>query len=388
MLEPMTTDANPTLNLRVIIFTCIGLALIGAVTSSLGPLLSTIRERFGVRDSDLGWLAAVQFAGAILGNLSFVVLARVPAGWRMAGGMVTFGLGVLGFALTNVWLLALLGLFVAGLGFGVFQANYANIFANGLGPRSGAILTLMGGTFSLGAMVGPAVVGLLLARGQGYGILFVVCAFLACLLPFGLHRIRKTAFDPKAGSPRATNHVLLAGFIALSVFYVAAESNAALWAASHLTDGLGFTKENAAFLTSYFWVAITAGRFLSVPIALRISSANLIVAAMALSLIGLLMAQVPAVAPYGYLLAGLAFAPVFPSGMAWMGRAVPGEFSTSSYFLAGTVGSLLSAPLVGLVKEQFGANAIPSILLAFALIALGCAIWLRQATAQTRKLEA
>jgi MFS transporter, FHS family, glucose/mannose:H+ symporter len=114
----------------------------------------------------------------------------------------------------------------------------------------------------------------------------------------------------------------------------------------------------------------------------------LIVATMALSLIGLLMAQVPAVAPYGYLLAGLAFAPVFPSGMAWMGRAVPGEFSTSSYFLAGTVGSLLSAPLVGLVKEQFGANAIPSILLAFALIALGCAIWLRQATAQTRKLEA
>ena len=171
MLEPMISDANPTLNLRVIIFTCVGLALIGAVTSSLGPLLGTIRERFGVRDSDLGWLASVQFAGAILGNLSFVALARVPAGWRMAAGMVTFALGVLAFALTNLWPLALLGLFVAGLGFGIFQANYANIFANGLGPRSGAILTLMGGTYSLGAMVGPAVVGLLLARGQGYGIL-------------------------------------------------------------------------------------------------------------------------------------------------------------------------------------------------------------------------
>jgi MFS transporter, FHS family, glucose/mannose:H+ symporter len=387
MLEPMTTDANPTLNLRVIIFTCVGLALIGAVTSSLGPLLGTIRERFGVRDSDLGWLASAQFAGAILGNVSFVVLARVPAGWRMAGGMVAFGLGALGFALTNVWLLALLALFVIGLGFGTFQANYANIFANGLGPRSGAILTLMGGTFSLGAMVGPAVVGLLLARGQGYGILFVVCAFLACLLPLGLNGIR-AALDAKSGVPRATNHVLLAGFIALSVFYVAAEGSAALWAASHLTDGLGYSKENAAFLTSYFWVAITAGRFLSVPIAWRTSSANLIVGAMALSLVGLLMARVPALAPYGYLLAGLAFAPVFPSGMAWMGRAVPGEFSTSSYFLAGTVGSLLSAPLVGLVKEQFGANAIPSILLAFALVALGCAIWLRQATTPSRKLEA
>ena len=109
---------------------------------------------------------------------------------------------------------------------------------------------------------------------------------------------------------------------------------------------------------------------------------------MALSLIGLLMARVPAIAPYGYLLAGLAFAPVFPSGMAWMGRVVPGEFSTSSYFLAGTVGSLLSAPLVGLVKEQFGANAIPNILLAFALVAFACAVWLRQATTSSRKLEA
>jgi MFS transporter, FHS family, glucose/mannose:H+ symporter len=388
MLEPMSTDANPTLNLRVIIFTCVGLALIGAVTSSLGPLLSTIRERFGVRDSDLGWLAAVQFAGAILGNLSFVVLTRVPAGWRMAGGMIMFGLGVLGFALTNVWLLALLGLFVVGLGFGVFQANYANIFSNGLGPRSGAILTLMGGTFSLGAMAGPAVVGLLLARGQSYSVLFVVCAVLACLLPLGLHSIRKVAFDAKAKSPRAMNHVLLIGFIALSVFYVAAEGSAALWAASHLTDGLGYSKRDAAFMTSYFWVAITAGRFLSVPIALRTSSANLIVGAMGLSLVGLLLARVPAVAPYGYLLAGLAFAPVFPSGMAWMGRVVPGEFSTSSYFLAGTVGSLLSAPLVGWIKEQFGANAIPSILLVFAVLAFGCAIWLQQATSQTRKLEA
>jgi MFS transporter, FHS family, glucose/mannose:H+ symporter len=114
----------------------------------------------------------------------------------------------------------------------------------------------------------------------------------------------------------------------------------------------------------------------------------LIVGALSLSLFGLLLAQVPALAAFGYLLAGLAFAPVFPSGMAWMGRVVPGEFSTSSYFLAGTVGSLLSAPLVGLVKEQFGANTIPSILLVFAVIALGCAIWLRQATIQSRKLEA
>jgi MFS transporter, FHS family, glucose/mannose:H+ symporter len=219
-------------------------------------------------------------------------------------------------------------------------------------------------------------------------VLFVTCAIMSCLLPLGLHSIRKMAFDAKPDAPRAMNVALLVGFIALSVFYVAAEGSAALWAASHLTDGLGYSKQNAAFLTSYFWVAITAGRFLSVPIALRTSSANLIVGAMTFSLIGLLMAQIPAVAAYGYLLAGLAFAPVFPSGMAWMGRVVPGEFSTSSYFLAGTVGSLLSAPLVGLVKEQFGANAIPSVLLAFALIALGCAIWLRQASAQTRKLEA
>jgi MFS transporter, FHS family, glucose/mannose:H+ symporter len=391
MLERVThPDSNPTLNPRVVAATFLGLALIGAITASLGPALGTIRTQFRLTDFTLGFLASAQFAGAVLGNLSFVPLSQVPAGWRMAGGMVAFGLGALGVAFAVSFPLVLLSFFVMGAGFGTFQVNYANVFARGFGARSGALVTLMGGAFALGSILGPLAVGLLLERSLGYGPLFAGVAALAALLPFALHSVRAHApVTVRPGQARVSSLPLVLSFAAFAVFYVAAEGSVGLWSPSHLSDGLGFSSERAAFSTSIFWVAITVGRFASIPLSLRVSSPDLIVGALALGLVGLTIAHVPALAPYGYWLTGLAFAPVFPNGLAWLGRAVPSEGATSAYFLAGTLGSLLSAPLVGRVKEEYGANAIPSILLAFTVVALACAVWLRRSnrSGQPSKLE-
>ena len=361
----------------VIAATFTGLALIGLMASSVGPSLDSIRARYGVTDAVVGLWGSAQFAGAILGNLTPGLLPRLPMTVRMAGGMALFGVCCLLLALSSIWAVALVVVFVAGLGFGTFQVNYAAMFSRGFGARSGAVMAVMSVSFGLGSILGPLIIGLI--SSQRFPLLLAACGVAALLVSVPLVRVR---FNPHATSSGSESEArtpwpILAGFGLLSVLYVAAEQSVGFWGPTHLTDGLGFNPSDAAFMTSAFWIALTVGRALVVPITLRVSSPVIVLGALALSSACLLIAPFGALAPVGYVLAGLFLAPVFPSGLVWVGQASKDLRSTSVFLVAGTVGALVCVPFTGVLKEWLGTGVIPVLILGFTLSALAVALWLR-----------
>ncbi|NBC96369.1 MAG: MFS transporter, partial [Deinococcus-Thermus bacterium] len=101
--------------------------------------------------------------------------------------------------------------------------------------------------------------------------------------------------------------------------------------------------------------------------------------ATALALAALAAAHVPAWAPFAYPVAGLAFAPIFPTGLAWLQRVAHdrSEPVASAVLAAATLGPVVTAGPIGLAVEAFGTALVPTLLVALtaALLATVVALW-------------
>jgi fucose permease len=291
-----------------------------------------------------------------------------------------FGLACLGLAVSDVWALTLVIAFLGGVGFGVFQVNYAAIFSRGFGARSGVVMSLMSVAFGLGSILGPAAIGVI--GSHRYAWLLGACGPLSLVVAALVSRVQ---FEPEPGHQNMSQardsssnlNLALIGFVILSFTYVAAEGSISFWGATHLREARGFSADGAAFLLSFFWIALTVGRALSAPVAMRVSSQDIILGGLALSLAALLLVQVT---PFGYVLAGLFFAPVFPAGLVWLGRVSHDQRATSAFLVASSLGSLVSAPMVGALVQGFGPEVIPWAITVFTALSLICVVWLRRIT--------
>ena len=87
----------------------------------------------------------------------------------------------------------------------------------------------------------------------------------------------------------------------------------------------------AASWTAGFWAAITVGRLLAIPLALRLSAPVLAAGSLLLAAVGLCLAHVSAFAPVAYTLTGLALGPVFPTALAWLAQAAPGARGATTW---------------------------------------------------------
>ena len=77
-------------------------------------------------------------------------------------------------------------------------------------------------------------------------------------------------------------------------------------------------------LVSGFWAAFTAGRLLGAGLSVRVRSDRLATGGLLCGVVCLLAATQPGIAGVAYVAAGLALAPVFPTGVAWLSSALPG----------------------------------------------------------------
>lgn len=173
------------------------------------------------------------------------------------------------------------------------------------------------------------------------------------------------------------NEFAICGFCFYCFFiYVGLEVSAATLEPRHLKEGLGFSEENAALWNSLYWGGLTASRLLVAPIALRVSAPNIVVGSVLLSLVGLGLTFVPSLAPYGYVLAGLGFGPVFPTGFVWLTSSLPSAVLAASLVVAAAnFGAVLIPPIASSLAST--PALIPPILLVQGVLLLILALLLR-----------
>lgn len=369
---------------------CVAFVVIGAFQAVYGPAIPEVRARYGVGLGAAGFSLSAHFAGALLGVLAFHLGRGRLSNRRLLGGSyLLMAAGGLAFATAPTWPLALAGTFVVGLGFGGVDYGLNQLVAVGFGRRSPAMLNLLNAHFGVGAVVGPALIGWLGAGnypGIVAGLSLTCLAIMATLGGVAATRPAAAGAEPaKVGGPRVWP--IVAAFVGVYVLHVAIETGVGGWEPTHLAF-IGYPAAVAATATSGYWLAMTVGRFAVIPVSLRWSASQILLGC-CVGIAGFsLLAAVPAVAPLAYLGVGLAIAPIFPTCLPWLTRAVPSVAAAGAYVIAASmVGGVVFPPLLGSAIDLLGVGALPAVLGALAVGCAALAVWLHR-TVPDRDVDA
>jgi fucose permease len=346
--------------------------LIGALAAAYGPLLGQLTRRFDVSLPTAGVVLSASFAGALLGVVVMMaVIERVTGRLAMAGALVVLALGCAAVAAAPSWLALLAAVLGVGAGAGALDFGLNQLLAHSAaaGGSSSARLNLVHAQYGVGAVLGPLLVA---ATGDGaLPVVFGAGAGVALLLALGLRGLSGRLHAPAGGGGRYRTlglSPLVAVFVAAYVLYLGVESGVGGWMPTHLQQ-VGYGTTTAAALTSAFWCALAVGRLLVAPLTRRVTDAAVVLTAAAAAVPALLLAVAVPAAPVAYVLTGLAIAPIFPTGVAWLARLDPGNPRNTSWLLVGSMlGGALFPPAVGAVIVRFGATRTPVVL---ALLAAG-----------------
>jgi len=344
--------------------------LIGILASAYGPLLGYLSHRFGISLAIAGGTLSAHFLGALVGVLvSMRALQSVPSRSFMLGALSLLGLGCVGVALAPSWGTFLGAVLVIGVGFGALDIGCNQIVAHSEGAGRTAVLNVLNGAFGFGAVAGPLLVSTvgrthlsLLYGGAAavaVGVLPLVAAGISGRLPF-------------TARPTPTRSSALVGmFMVAFALYVGIETGTGGWMPSHL-ESIGLQSLAAATLTSGFWLALAVGRLLAGFLPARVPEPITVVAGTAVAALALLMALNHAAAPVAYIVAGLAIAPIFPTGIVWLAKLRPGDARATSWlFPASMVGGAIIPGGIGAVIARFGIAWTPAVL---SLVAVCCLI--------------
>ena len=341
----------------------------GALFASLGTFFPYLQQRFNLKESEVGILITMVSIGSILGSfmMGYIATAFQTRSKFILGCLLTL-VGLLGFVFFPNWPLMLISGLINGVGTAILTVEVNSSFAKGFGTRSAAMTTLVGATFSFGAILGPLIVSLNPYQ-PSYLFYSVASMIFAVLL---IH-----VFSPSISlKPQAqilsgkTSKRLFAWFILLFLTQTSIEVVIGSWAPTHLIR-LGQSPETASRMLSAFWIAATLGRFLTVPLSLRIQAPILIASSFTLTFILSILAITTNFTAVAYILMGVAAGPLFPMLIAWINQRLPHAQGATAYALSGaSVGAAILPPLSGKIIELSSVSSIPIIILVLTVLGI------------------
>ena len=353
---------------------------LGLPDSLLGSAWPSMYQDFSVPVSSSGIVFMIISLGTIISSLqSDRLTKRFGTGKITAVSVLMTAAALFGFSISRSFPALCLWAIPYGLGAGSVDASLNNYVALHYASRHMSWLHCMWG---VGASLGPYIMGYALTGGygwsMGYRIIAVIQILLTAFLFLSLSQWKNGNSDE--GEQRETTAKALslgeilripgAKEVMVTFFcYCALEQTANLWVSSYLVLQKGITPEQAAGFASLFFVGITAGRFFSGFLTIKLGDTQMIRLGQAIILLGILTLLMPfglGTSRIGLLLIGLGCAPVYPSII----HSTPASFGADkSQAMIGVqmafayVGTCLLPPLFGVIANHITAALFPFYLL-------------------------
>ncbi len=350
---------------------------LGLPDSLLGAAWPSIYPDLNVPVSYAGIVSMIIAFGTIISSLqSDRLTKRYGTGRVTAVSVALTAIALLGYSISNSFLMLCLWAIPYGLGAGSVDASLNNYVALHYESRHMSWLHCMWG---IGATAGPYIMGYALTGGlgwgQGYRIIFVIQIILTAILFFSLplwkNRPDQTGDgdnnEPaKALSLKEIISLPGAKEIMICFFcYCAVEQTTGLWASSYLTLQKGVSAEAAAGFASMFYIGITVGRAISGFITLKLDDRQMTLLGMGVVGIGIVIMFLPfgaAASLAGFIIIGFGCAPIYPSIIhstpdhfgADKSQAIIGVLMASAY-----IGTCLMPPFFGFLAQHISVSLLP-----------------------------
>lgn len=358
-------------------FICLG--LIGAL---LGPALPSLANHIQVSLKDISILFTVGSLGYMFGSSqSGRLYDRVSGNTLLAVTLVVTAVLMACVPLMpNLWLLSAL-IVLLGVVQGTIDAG-GNLLLIWLhGDQSASFMNGLHFFFGVGAFLSPLVAAQVIERtglvNAAYWI-FAVAMLPPALL---LMRVPSPAIRKKNGDQNAESKGSVFFLILLTLvlfLFVGAEGSFGGWIFSYASaTGIGSTSA-AGFMTSLFWISLTFGRLVSIPLARRFSMEKILLADIAgcvMSLLFLCLVRGSETSLWlGTFGIGFSLASIFPTvfSLAEKKVALTGKLS-GWLFVGASAGGMVLPWLIGQLFEKVG----PQVMMIAILIdvALGLVIF-------------
>ena len=360
---------------------------LGLPDALLGSAWPSMYRELSVPVSYSGLIFMIIAGGTIISSLQSDRLTKAfGAGKVTAFSVLMTAVALFGFSVSRSYAALCLWAIPYGLGAGSVDASLNNYVALHYASRHMSWLHCMWG---IGASAGPYIMGSALTGGYGwntgYRSIALLQTALTAVLLLSLPLWRRPQGEQRRTQDMQTKPLPLkrvvtipgAKEIMITFFcYCAVEQTANLWASSYLTLYRGLSAKAAAGLASVFFTGITAGRFFSGFLTLKLNDTQMIRLGQSGIAAGILLLFLPfgtTSSLLGLGLIGLGCAPIYPSII----HATPARFGEDkSQAMIGVqmasayAGTCLMPPLFGLVAHHIGVSLMPLYLTGILIIML------------------
>ena len=323
MANPTSTGTFKKTALLIVIY--LAFISLGLPDSLLGSAWPAMFEGLQVPVDYAGIISMIVAGGTVISSLfSGKIIARFGVASVTLFSVLMTALALMGFSLSGQFSYLCLLAIPLGLGAGSVDSALNNYVALHYEARH---MNWLHSFWGVGAAIGPMIMAAHLAGGDSWSngyetvawIQLGLVGILAISLPFWTKDNPEDETHQPESSP-GFFHLLqtLPGLKqALLVFfcYCTIEATFGLWGASFLVFEKGFEADQAARLTSLYFMGITVGRFLSGFLTAHFTNKQLVYLGQGVIGVGLALLLLPNSEStlVGFLLVGLGCAPIFPS---------------------------------------------------------------------------
>ena len=343
---------------------CLGMLTFGIVLTTLGSVLPSIIERFGIDKAQAGALFVLMTLGIIAGSLVFGPMVD-RYGYKgillAATALIVIGLEGIAFAPSMALLRA--AIVIIGLGGGIINGATNALVADISADARGANLNLLGVFFGVGAVGVPFVLAILTGRFSQPALIAGVGALVAVPLVI----IAVTGFpapkQPQGFPIAAAGGLLKDPLMLLMGLMLFLESGLELtvggWTSTFVHEELAVTAGKALVILSLYWLGMMLARIALGSILRRTSHFKVLYVCLAIALAGaalLLTGRSAAVATIGVFLLGVGFAAMFPTVLGFIGDryATLSGTAFSLAFAMALVGGMLLPYVTGILGGKYG----------------------------------
>ena len=343
---------------------CLGMLAFGIVLTTLGAVLPSVIERFGIDTAAAGSLFLLMTFGILLGSLVFGPIVD-RNGYKgmllLATALIAVGIEGIAFAPSMAWLRV--AVVVVGFGGGIINGGTNALVADVSADDRTAGLSLLGVFFGVGAVGVPFVLASLLGTFSHSAIIAAVGAFVA--VPFVI--TAATPFPaPKQpqGFPLATARRLLRDpvllLMGLMLFLQSGiEITVGGWTATFFKDELRITERRALVYLSLFWFGLMLARLALGSVLKRAAPTRVLHGCIAVGVVGaatLILARDASAAALGVFLLGVGLAATFPVVLGFAGDRYA-ELSGTAFsvvIVMALSGGMLLPWLTGVLGATYG----------------------------------
>jgi fucose permease len=345
---------------------------LGLPDSLLGSAWPSMYNSLNVPLHYAGFISMIISGGTVISSIfSEKIIRRFGTGVVTAVSVLMTAMALIGFSISHVFIALCFFAIPLGLGAGSVDAALNNYVALHYKARHMSWLHCFWG---VGASIGPIIMSAFLIQKNswnlGYRTIGVIQIFLVVLLFISLPLWGKKEPETvgKNESVKFTRlfHIVGIKQVLIAFFcYCSIETITGLWGSSYLVTVKNISPEIAAQWIALYYIGITAGRFISGFITMRLSNRQMVRLGQGIIACGIIILVLPFgnnILLPGLFIIGLGCAPIYPSLIHETPKNFGKEHSQGIIGIqmaSAYIGTTLTPPIFGRIAAQVSFNIFP-----------------------------